>query len=371
MPSEQDNQQLTDTSESLPQYDGQTDDNIQTPRFSNLIRNAVSKKKRRYRRDGYDLDLSYITPQIVAMGFPSERLEKLYRNPMSQVQSMLIKNHGDQFKVYNLCSERSYADDRFAHFARFPFDDHQAPKFDMIAEFCEDAHEWLKAGPQRVIVLHCKAGKGRTGLMIACYLLHARLMQDADAALNFYALKRTRNKRGVTIPSQIRYVHMYQQYLTATPESPITTNCSLKLIRVSIEHPPQIANNRDVHITLKQLQSQQLFTSKSSPIQCTRTISSEGIQSITIESTNQNKPMIECDGDCQLILIASRARFNAKLGQIWFNTNFVSSYTKMNDKVMEWRLPKSEIDKACKDVRNKQISASFAVILQFQQGDCH
>jgi hypothetical protein len=37
-----------------------------------LARNLVSKQKRRYTQDGFDLDLSYITECIIAMGIPSE-----------------------------------------------------------------------------------------------------------------------------------------------------------------------------------------------------------------------------------------------------------------------------------------------------------
>jgi hypothetical protein len=33
-----------------------------------------------------DLDLTYITTSLIAMGYPSKSLEAFYRNPMSDVE---------------------------------------------------------------------------------------------------------------------------------------------------------------------------------------------------------------------------------------------------------------------------------------------
>lgn len=52
---------------------------------------------------------------------------------------------------------------------------------------------WLGSDPQNVIVVHCKAGKGRSGLMICALMLFLELMPDPDTAMRFYADKRTKN----------------------------------------------------------------------------------------------------------------------------------------------------------------------------------
>ena len=49
------------------------------------IRTVVSGKKNRFCEGGYNLDLTYVTSRIVAMAFPAEGIEGMYRNPIDQV----------------------------------------------------------------------------------------------------------------------------------------------------------------------------------------------------------------------------------------------------------------------------------------------
>ncbi|KAI4565156.1 hypothetical protein MJT46_009499 [Ovis ammon polii x Ovis aries] len=47
-----------------------------------LTRRMVSGNKRRYKKDGFDLDLTYVTERIIAMSFPSSGKQSFYRNPI-------------------------------------------------------------------------------------------------------------------------------------------------------------------------------------------------------------------------------------------------------------------------------------------------
>ncbi len=132
----------------------------------NPIKKLVSKKKIRFEFEGFDLDLTYITDRIIAMGYPADNIEKIYRNPLEEVKCFFEKRHNNRYKIYNLCSERIYPLHTFQAQGYYPFDDHEAPPIDMILPFCEDIHQWLSFHPSNVIAIHCKAGKGRTGLMI-------------------------------------------------------------------------------------------------------------------------------------------------------------------------------------------------------------
>ncbi|KAA0194668.1 hypothetical protein HAZT_HAZT003939 [Hyalella azteca] len=104
------------------------------------------------------------------------------------------------YDEFHRCSERSYDGKKFHERVRnYPFDDHNPPALEAIKPLCDDIDHWLKADRRHVAVVHCKAGKGRTGVMICCYLLHARVITDASVALEFYGVQRTKNRKVGTL----------------------------------------------------------------------------------------------------------------------------------------------------------------------------
>lgn len=63
----------------------------------------------------------------------------------------------------------------FNQVASFPFDDHNCPPIQLIISFCQSAYSWLKEDIENVVVVHCKAGMARTGLMISSLLLYLKV----------------------------------------------------------------------------------------------------------------------------------------------------------------------------------------------------
>jgi phosphatidylinositol-3,4,5-trisphosphate 3-phosphatase/dual-specificity protein phosphatase PTEN len=192
----------------------------QTSAVTNKIRGFVSLKKLRYQKDGFDLDLSYITPRIIAMGIPSEGIEAVYRNSMTEMVRFFEHYHHGHYKIYNLCAEpsRQYIwpiKDGEKVVAVYPFWDHNACPLPLLKLLCNDMQAWLAKDPKHVAAVHCKAGKGRTGTAICAYLVHGGKCATADESLNYYGAARTSNGKGVTIPSQRRFVGYYADLIAA------------------------------------------------------------------------------------------------------------------------------------------------------------
>ncbi|KAI3769912.1 hypothetical protein L6452_01026 [Arctium lappa] len=186
-------------------------------------RHVVSQNKRRYQEGGFDLDMTYITENIIAMGFPAGDMssgffgyvEGFYRNHMEEVIKFFETNHKDKYKVYNLCSERLYDASLFeGKVASFPFDDHNCPPIQLIISFCHSAYSWLKEDIENVVVVHCKAGMARTGLMISSLLLYLKFFPTAEESIDYYNQKRCVDGKGLVLPSQIRYVKYFERVLT-------------------------------------------------------------------------------------------------------------------------------------------------------------
>ncbi|KAI9912001.1 hypothetical protein PsorP6_008969 [Peronosclerospora sorghi] len=187
------------------------------------LRAAVSGSRVRFVQDGYDLDLTYISPKLIAMGYPASGVEKTYRNDINEVANLLNFRHPNAYRVYNL-SERSYDYSKFEGRVReCGFPDHHPPPLQLLLDIMNDMIEWVAKSSKHVIVVHCLAGKGRTGVVCSCYLLltgyygsifrlrkEQELRELANSSIRDFWKARG---QGVRFPSQALYIYYFIKVL--------------------------------------------------------------------------------------------------------------------------------------------------------------
>ena len=200
------------------------------------LKRYVNKNSRKYREDRFNLDLTYITPNIIAMSSPAYGLQGLYRNNVNDVMKFLNSKHAYHYQVYNLCFEDEDSSVFLSANNNYVFRDAKPPPFEMIESFYIEVDRWLGEDKDNVAVISCRDGKSRSGVMICCYLLHQKRFCNAAEVLKFFSLCRTTNIKAVTIPSQIRYVNytadlVHSNLVFNSASSPDSPSLELKSIR--------------------------------------------------------------------------------------------------------------------------------------------
>jgi len=201
--------------------------------------------------------------------------------------------------------------------------------------------KWLDADTNNMVGINCKAGKGRTGLIICCYLLQSNQCHTTDEALEVYGKRRTKDGKGVTIASQIRYIRYYERLLKDL-HSVIPEAKKIVLTKLVVTSPPKLAGQPLVWIDIENIVSH---------------------RSKEIEVRKKQKEIdiivdVMCEGDCKIQLVHKQGKKLTKVCHFWFNTGFVEGY--------ELKLTKAVIDVANKDKRGKIFKHEFALTAHFR-----
>ncbi|EMP34345.1 Tensin-3 [Chelonia mydas] len=120
--------------------------------------------------EGYELDLTYITERIIAVSFPASCSEETYVHNLQDVTRMLKSKHGDNYLVLNLSEKRYDLTKLNPKIMDVGWPDLHAPPLDKMCTICKAMESWLNSDPQHVVVIHCRGGKGRIGVVISSYM---------------------------------------------------------------------------------------------------------------------------------------------------------------------------------------------------------
>lgn len=222
------------------------------------MRAVVSAPKQAYHDSQNWLDLSYITPRLIVAAGPTDNfLNGIFRSPIDKVVAHLNQCYktGDQthWHIWNLRGEGpGYSRVEDDNWSYHPFPDHLPPSITLLNDIVKAIDSFLRASPNNVALIHCKEGKGRSGTVCCAYLMYEAkqrgVYMTVDEAIAAFTRRRMRKHfgNGVSILSQVRYLHYWKRYLQFSPE--MRANCSL--YHVFKCAPFNVENSRLAKITI-------------------------------------------------------------------------------------------------------------------------
>lgn len=146
---------------------------------------------------------------VVTSGPSATWPQKAYRNPVTDLVAFLDKKHADQWAIFEFRAEGTgYPDEAvYNRIHHFPWPDHHPPPFSIVPNLMAAMRNWLQDESSRVAVVHCKAGKGRSGTVTCSYLISQQGWTRKEALTRFTKRRmRAGFGEGVSIPSQLRWV---------------------------------------------------------------------------------------------------------------------------------------------------------------------
>ncbi|XP_033993684.1 LOW QUALITY PROTEIN: tensin-3-like [Trematomus bernacchii] len=180
--------------------------------------------------EGYELDLTYITERIIAVSFPRGCTEEIYSHNLKDVTRMLKSKHADNYLIINLSEKRHDLTKMNPKTLDTGWPDMHAPPLDKICTICKAMESWLNADPLHVVVIHCRGGKGRIGVVISSFVHFTDISASADQALDRFAMRKYYDDKvsALMTPSQKRYVWILNSLLSGSIKinaSPLFLHC--------------------------------------------------------------------------------------------------------------------------------------------------
>ncbi|KAI9911202.1 hypothetical protein PsorP6_009398 [Peronosclerospora sorghi] len=234
--------------------------------------------------------------------------------------------------------------------------------------FCEEAAAWLDANEKHVVALHCKvkppyysshifqnlkAGKGRAGMMACMLLLRMNYSATAAEAIDRYNRERVRDRRGLTVLSQRKWINYYAALLAeATVPRYNFTEPSFAVLKLTL-------NNT---LTAKKLPKLRLRIF---------TLAPDGTKTLLHQEIGYNQFEMRQEIRGCILIEFYREQANGCLRtrhfRIWFHTYFL----KPDKKTGSVKFSRSEMDWTARDMKYRRLPAAFELKLIVEPCDAN
>ena len=203
----------------------------------NYFKTLINSNNRRFIDRKYNLDLSYITPRIIAMGFPTTFPKSLIKNSTTDIANFLNERHCNNYILINL-SDQSYDSSQFNGLVvDYQIVNSKPIDLILIFDICEKAYDYLNQNIFNTLAIKCKDGKGLIGVIICSFLLYIKKFTDINKAFYYYSYKRIyKGENAISQPSHKKYVDYFYKILTNKTDFPFR----IKIISIVIKNMYEI-----------------------------------------------------------------------------------------------------------------------------------
>ena len=181
----------------------------------NYFKTLINSNNIRFIDRKYNLDLSYITPRIIAMGFPTIFPKSLIKNSVTDIANFLNERHGNNYILINL-SDKSYDSSQFKGLVvDYQMVNSKPIDLILIFDICEKAYDYLNQNIFNTIAIKCKDGKSLIGVVICSFLLYIKKFTNINDAFNYYSYKRLyKGEKGISQPCHKKCVEYFFNILS-------------------------------------------------------------------------------------------------------------------------------------------------------------
>lgn len=204
-----------------------------------------------------------------------------------------------------------------------------------------------------MVVVNCRAGKGRTGTIICCYMLFSGRFKSADDAFDYYSKKRFDIGEGVTQPSQRRYVYYFERLLQEKIHFPLVRS----ITSIIVNKPPQklLESTLKPYFEIYLGNSDQLSYSNKAGYFDQKKIFANSADRIVITDSDFILPVC---GDLTIKIYNKKLMSSKQIGRIAFNTGFIDELTN----ILTFKVKEIDPDKLAK---TPGIPTDFEFIVKF------
>jgi PTEN phosphatase family protein len=335
-------------------------------RMLNKLRRTFMAENLRYRKNGFNLDLTYVTNNVIAMPLPGQGLEAKQYNNIADIARFFQKCHvtsaGPSFLIFNVCAERTYPTRLFSNqVMHLPVDKNSPPLLESLCKFVKLANEWMETSSSNVIAVHDISGLTRTGTFIVCWLLYSGFATKShtksavEDAIEWYSLKRVGVPKESSLeymPSKLRYFDYFNQTIEKRGYS-APGLCLDKIILWTVPAMRKGTGGCCPWFTIMQDGDKEIYDySKYNQINQVL----QGREKIVFDCGGR-----QLRGDIKITFYDQRfdENINEEMFFICFHTGFVST--------SNWVVPLKEIDGAHKDEGHQVYSPEFRVEFIFAE----